>query len=94
MVRPWVALAAAAASIVGCGNSGEDRVLGITATGTVQGFVYFDANGNRELDGTDSPIAGVKVALVVPGIIDTIADAVSDANGKPNTAMITKARTR
>ena len=33
-----------------CQNAGEGRVLGVTATGVVNGFVYLDRNGNRVPD--------------------------------------------
>ena len=41
------------AFLSGCENAGEDRVLGIEATGMVTGVVYFDANATRQLEDED-----------------------------------------
>ncbi len=56
-------------------------MLGITATGTVQGVVFFDANGNRALDLADVPQPDIGVRLVVDGTRDTLARVTSDAAG-------------
>ena len=74
-------LVAALCALTACENSGEDRVLAITSTGVVQGFVYFDANGDREPQPSDSPVPNIRVTLVARGSIETVADAVSDVNG-------------
>ena len=57
------ALALAAA----CSNAGSERVLSITATGTVSGFVYFDADGSATLSPGDDSLANVRVNLVPSG---------------------------
>ena len=58
------AFAAAALAAVACTNGGEDRVLGIGATGTVTGFALVDANGSRLIDAGDDSLPGVQVRLV------------------------------
>lgn len=67
--------------LTGCLGTGEDRVLTIEATGTVQGVVYFDANGTRELEEEDVPLALIGVRLLPFGSSDTIARATSNADG-------------
>ncbi len=78
----WAALSVMALSgLVGCENDGAERVLAIEAMGLLEGLVYFDANGTREPDGNDTPLAGVKVGLVVLGTRDTAVVATSDPDG-------------
>lgn len=62
---------AASAFAAGCGNAGADRTIGITATGVVRGFVFFDANGSGTFDAGDTPFAGARVRLVTPIARDT-----------------------
>lgn len=62
---------AAAAAIAACDNAGEERVLSISATGVVNAFVYLDANGNRQLNGGEPGLAGVRVGLIARGTADT-----------------------
>ena len=57
-------VAAAFATLAACGNAGSDLGVGITATGSVIGAVYFDANGSGTRDAGDTPMAGVRVAVV------------------------------
>ncbi len=83
-MRKWHLLIATFATLtvlVGCLGTGEDRVLSIDATGTVQGLVYFDVNGTGDLDEGDTPLALVGVRLLPFGTPDTIARAVSNADG-------------
>jgi hypothetical protein len=68
-------------ALAGCLGTGEDRVLSIDATGTVQGVVFFDGNGTREFDDGDTPLVLVRFRLLPFGTPDTIARAVSDAEG-------------
>jgi hypothetical protein len=70
-----------ALSLNGCLGTGEDRVTSIDATGTVGGLVYFDANGSREPDETDPPVALVGVRLLVGGTTDTLVRTLSDQAG-------------
>ncbi len=65
----------------GCFDTGADRVLEIEATGTVQGLVFFDANGTRELEETDPLLAAVGVRLLALGTRDTAARAATNASG-------------
>lgn len=76
-----VLLVFAAALSSSCDNAGADRVLSIDATGTVLGFVYFDANANREHEDSDADLAGVRVSLVSQGGVERIASARSDDQG-------------
>ena len=72
----------------GCANAGEDRVLGIEATGTVTGVVYFDANATRQLEDEDELFDGVRIGLVVAGSGDTVAFATSRDGGVFNIAGV------
>ena len=76
------ALTALGVGASACANAGEDRILGITGTGVVNGFAFFDRNGNRVADQTvDTAMVGVRVALVARGTRDTAATATSGADG-------------
>jgi hypothetical protein len=69
-MRRALLLRAAALAVLGavaCTNGGGDRVLGITATGEVQGFLVFDSNGSRSADAGDDSLPGVRISLVFPG---------------------------
>jgi hypothetical protein len=68
--------------LAGCPNSGDDRVLGIDATGFVGGLVYWDVNGNRVLDGPDVPVEGVLVSLLVSEVGGVVTAALSDPAGQ------------
>jgi hypothetical protein len=84
-VRCWtssVTAALLAAALVGCGSAGDDFVLAIDATGLVEGVVYWDLNGTRELDQGDEPLGGVLVRLQVSQVGGTMAVAVSDPAGE------------
>ncbi len=67
--------------VAACTSAADERVLGIDATGSVQGLVYWDLNGNREFESRDLPVQGVLVRLQVSEIGGTVADAVSDPVG-------------
>jgi hypothetical protein len=56
-------------------------VLGIEATGVVDGIVYLDRNGNRFLDGADTALSNLPIRLVAMGTRDTTARASSNAQG-------------
>jgi hypothetical protein len=71
----------ALAALLGCPNSGEDRLLTVSATGVVKGFVVFDVNGSRTIDQGDDTLAGVRVRLVTTSARDSIAAAVSAPSG-------------
>jgi hypothetical protein len=80
VIRSLGALCALALA-ASCDNAGADRSLGITASGTVRGFVYFDANGSRVFDAGDTPFAGARVRLVGPVTRDTLVRATTGADG-------------
>ena len=71
----------ALAVLSACGNSGADRTLGITATGVVNGFVYFDANGSGTFDAADVPFAGARIRLVTPIARDTVLRVTTGTDG-------------
>ncbi len=74
----WIALCA---FMSGCLGTGEDRVLSIEATGTVEGVVFFDVNGDGELTQGDTLYSGVQVGIASIGSIIPIFNATSDADG-------------
>jgi hypothetical protein len=74
-------LLAAALFVSACSNAGAGRVLAIPGIGQVTGQVYFDANGNGVFDAGDSAVRSVSVKLVGTGTTDTVARALSAANG-------------
>ncbi len=61
-------------------NAGE--MLEVTATGTVAGRVYFDANANRIEDGADPSVANIPVELSIRGSRVPVERQVSDGNGQ------------
>lgn len=69
------------AALAACGNAGADRTVGITATGSVRGAMFLDANGSGTRDAGDLAAVGVRVALVTPLRRDTLRRATTDANG-------------
>lgn len=75
-----VGLAAAGWSAA-CGNAGDNRVLAIESTGTLQGLVYLDRNGNRVPDAADTVLPAIGVRLVAKGTIDTVARATTNTTG-------------
>ena len=79
--RVWLGMMAAL-SLTRCGNAGEDRVLSISAVGSVQGEVYFDRNGNRVQDAADTAMRQVRVRLIATGSSDTVASVLTDSVGE------------
>jgi len=74
-------LAGAVIALSACENGGATRTLGITATGTVRGLVYFDGNGSRTFDAADAGFAGARVRLLAPGGADTLFRVTTAADG-------------
>src|SRR3989442_874839 len=70
-----------AAVVAACTTSGQDLVLGVSATGTVSGSVFFDRNGNKVNDAGDTVLGGVRVRLLPRGSHDTVGKATTDAAG-------------
>ncbi len=81
MIRRPLALLLLLAAAVACENGGASRTLGITATGTVLGEVFFDANGSRSRDLSDAAFAGARIRLLSPGGTDTLHRATTGADG-------------
>ncbi len=67
--------------LAACLGTGEDRITTIDATGIVDGIVYIDVNGNRELDQADSGAFLVGVRLLVFGTQDTASRTLTDRQG-------------
>ena len=76
-----VMLAGAVMALAACENGGATRTLGISATGTVLGLVYFDENGSRAFDAADLGFAGARVRLLAPGGVDTLFRVTTTADG-------------
>ena len=76
-----LALVVALAASTACGNAGADKVLSITATGRIEGTVYFDDNGTGRPDGTDEGLPGVSLVVVAWGTMDTVAVPVTATDG-------------
>ncbi len=73
--------AIATLALGGCLGAGEDRVLSIEATGTIDGFVFLDNNGDGELGPGDVGYADVEVGLTSIGSVIPVFQATSDADG-------------
>lgn len=81
-VRSALSLAVASMAVAGCSNAGEN--LGIRESPGV-GFVatvLYDRDLNALPGNADSPLAGVRVFLKVPGGPDTLAVDTTDAQGQ------------
>ena len=76
-----VSMVGALIALTACENGGATRTLGISATGTVNGLVYFDENGSRVFDVADAGFAGARVRLLAPGGVDTLFRVTTAANG-------------
>jgi hypothetical protein len=81
MIRRPMLLLLALAAAVACENGGASRTLGISATGTVLGEIYFDANGSRSRDPSDVAFAGARIRLLSPGGTDTLHRATTAVDG-------------
>lgn len=81
MMRPSRSLLVAAVLLGACDNAGADRALGVTATGQVRGFVYFDQNGSGAAEATDPPFSGARIRLLAPVSRDTLLRGVTAADG-------------
>lgn len=66
----------------GACEPGQERILGIEATGAVLGLVYLDRDGDQELDpALDGPVPGARVSLLVRGTEQVVARATAGADG-------------
>ncbi|MGD2153610.1 MAG: hypothetical protein PVG79_10110 [Gemmatimonadales bacterium] len=75
------AIMCVAVALAACLDTGEDRVLSVQSTGTVQGSVFFDVNDSGDLDEGDTPFAGAEVGLASAGAIVAVSTATSDGDG-------------
>ena len=75
-------LALVAGASFACDTPNEGDMLEVTATGIVQGRVYFDANANRAEDAGDPSVANVPVELSIRGFRSPVERQVSDGNGR------------
>ncbi|UCG85496.1 MAG: OB-fold nucleic acid binding domain-containing protein [Gemmatimonadota bacterium] len=80
--RALLGFLATAAVAAACGDAGGNNGPIITATGLVNGSVYFDANGNRQSDEGDVVLRDIIVSLVLPQVLDTVQTTRSDALGE------------
>jgi hypothetical protein len=83
MRQPAALLGLLALSLQGvaCENAGIDRIAALDATGTVAGVIFIDANASRAMDAEDRGAPSLTLALVRAGTSDTVATAVTDADG-------------
>ncbi len=64
-------LALAVVAPLACTSAGENRVLGVAATGTVSGFALLDANGSRQIGAGSDSFPNARVRLVLKSGRDT-----------------------
>lgn len=81
MTRSRLLLLAVVLATTSCDNGGADDTLGIGTAGVVNGRVYFDENGSRTLDAADTPVAGVRLALLAPDGRDTLVQGITGTDG-------------
>lgn len=81
-------LVATAVAMAACGNAGADRTIGITATASVSGTVFLDANGSGAFDAGDLPAVGLRLAMVTPLRRDTLRIATTDLAGRFEVASV------
>lgn len=70
------------ALLASCENAGADRTVGLDATGTVAGFVFFDVNGSLSTDAADVPFEGARVRLLSGASGDTLFRAETGDDGR------------
>lgn len=80
-VCPAIVSILALTLVTACDNAGRDNVLGIRATGTVRGLVFFDWNGNREPGDSIVPVPGVGIRVIDPTTERTLVEVASDPEG-------------
>ncbi|MEP7327284.1 MAG: carboxypeptidase-like regulatory domain-containing protein [Gemmatimonadota bacterium] len=74
-------LSAILLAALGCSNAGESFEFGGGGNGGVGVFVYLDRDGSLDPGPADTVLAGIRVALLVPGTTDTVFRATTDATG-------------
>lgn len=81
MPRSILRIAASVLVIAGCGNAGEALVFPAFPNGSVSVGLYLDRDGTGTFSTLDTTFAGVRVALLSAGGVDTLETALSNANG-------------
>ena len=79
--RSFSAPAVLLAGLVACSNAGAKLTLPNLASGGIAVGVYLDRNGTHALDKGDTVLAGVRLALLVPGGSDTLRTATTNDQG-------------
>lgn len=79
--RTWWGLMLVVLAVARCDNAGAGRVLAISTSGIVKGFIYLDRNGNGQVDGADTVLRQVRVRLIAVSTFDTAVSVVSDSSG-------------
>jgi hypothetical protein len=81
-MRSAVVAGAVGFAAVTCTGADRDSVVGLSGTGVVKGFVYFDANGTGSFDPFFDPgLPGVRVRLFPSGSRELTAQATSGVDG-------------
>lgn len=78
--RTWL-LPAILLAALGCSNAGENFSFGGGSNGAVGVFVFLDRDGSLDAGPADTVLAGIRLALLVPGTTDTLFRATTDATG-------------
>lgn len=86
-IRAGVLLLTGVAALA-CDNAGADRTLGIVASGSFRGSIFFDVNGSGTRDAADVPFVGARVALLSALGGDTIALATTGEGGAFNVSAV------
>ncbi len=81
MPNSTLRLAALATLLAGCSNAGEQLVFPPLPNGGISVGLYLDRDGSGSFTSPDTTFAGVRVALLAAGGVDTITTALSTANG-------------
>lgn len=81
MPNSTLRLAALATLLAGCSNAGEQLVFPPLPNGGIAVGLYLDRDGSGTFTALDTTFAGVRVALLAAGGVDTITTALSSATG-------------
>jgi|CXWL01.1.fsa_nt_gi hypothetical protein len=81
MRLPSLRLVTFAVLLAGCGNAGESLTFPALPDGGIAVALYLDRDGSGAFSANDTTFAGIRVALLAAGGVDTIQTALSSANG-------------
>lgn len=81
MRRPSAGIVLALLASAACTNAGERLTVPPLPNGAIQVLVYFDRDGSHSATTLDTVMAGMRVALLVPGGQDTLRTGVTNAQG-------------